>query len=184
MTQETVAQKPVTVVISRVVRRGHEREYEECLRGLAAAAAEFDGYLGADIIRPADHVHPEYVVVVRFTDYSSLRAWELSDIRADWLAKARSFAVDDDVRENVLDGSEYWFTAPAAPRPSRSRQAVITWMGIYPLITLLLLLVGPLIATWPVWLRALLTSVTLVILMTYVVMPRLTKWFAGFLFRA
>jgi len=183
MSQETVAQKPVTVVISRVVRRGNEREYEECLRGLAAAAAEFEGYLGADVIRPSDHVHPEYVVVVRFTDYSSLRAWETSDIRAEWLDKARSLAVDD-VQEKVLDGSEYWFTAPAAPRPSRSRQAVITWLGIYPLITVLLLLIGPLITSWPIWLRTLVISVTLVVLMTYVVMPRLTKWFAGFLFRA
>jgi len=120
---------------------------------------------------------------VRFTDYSSLRAWETSDIRAEWLDKARSLAVDD-VQEKVLDGSEYWFTAPAAPRPSRSRQAVITWLGIYPLITVLLLLIGPLITSWPIWLRTLVISVTLVVLMTYVVMPRLTKWFAGFLFRA
>ena len=181
MSQETVAKHPVTVVISRVVRRGREAEYEEWLRGLTAAAAEFTGYVGADVIKPADHVHPEYVIVVRFTDYSALRAWEQSTVRAEWLAKSRSLAAEDQ-RESTVDGHEYWFTAPAAPRPARSRQAMITWLGIYPVITLLLLFVGPLIAPWPVWLRTLLISVTLVVLMTYVLMPRLTRWFAKFLF--
>jgi antibiotic biosynthesis monooxygenase (ABM) superfamily enzyme len=180
MSQETVA-SPVTIVISRVVARGREAEYEEWLRGLMAVAADFPGYLGADVIKPADHVHPEYVIVVRFADYTSLRTWEQSPQRAEWLEKSRPLAVSDQ-RETTVDGHEYWFTAPAAPRPARSRQALVTWIGIFPLISLLLWVGGPYIATWPLVLRTLVISVTLVGLMTYVLMPRLTKWFAKFLF--
>jgi antibiotic biosynthesis monooxygenase (ABM) superfamily enzyme len=54
--------------------------------------------------------------------------------------------------------------------------AILTWVAIYPLITALLLILGPLIlGRLPIPVVTLILSVTLVLLMTFVVMPLLTR---------
>lgn len=66
-------------------------------------------------------------------------------------------------------------------RPSRHKLAVVTWIAIYPLITLLLWALGPWIADLPVPIETLILSVTLVTLQTYVVMPRMLRVFRPWL---
>jgi antibiotic biosynthesis monooxygenase (ABM) superfamily enzyme len=48
-------------------------------------------------------------------------------------------------------------------------------------ITLLLALLGPAIASWPLVLRTLVVSVTMVVALTWLIMPRLTRLFGGWL---
>src|SRR5829696_5869736 len=45
---------PVTAVASRRVKQGREQEFEEWLTGILAAANEATGYLGSEVLRPAD----------------------------------------------------------------------------------------------------------------------------------
>jgi antibiotic biosynthesis monooxygenase (ABM) superfamily enzyme len=45
---------PVTAVASRRVKQGREREFEEWLSGILAAAKEAPGYLGSEVLRPSD----------------------------------------------------------------------------------------------------------------------------------
>ena len=70
-------------------------------------------------------------------------------------------------------------TRPAPP--PRFKLAVLTWAGAYGVITLLLALLGPAIASWPLVLRTLVLSVTMVVALTWVIMPRLTRLFGGWL---
>ena len=65
--------------------------------------------------------------------------------------------------------------------PPRYKLAILTWAGAYTIITLLLSLLGPAIASWPLALRTLLLSVTMVVGLTWVIMPRLTRLFGGWL---
>jgi len=65
----------VTAIISHVVRSGCEQGYEEWFRGIAADARTFKGNLGVSTIRPQDHIHPEYVVILKFDRYNNLRTW-------------------------------------------------------------------------------------------------------------
>lgn len=183
VTAPTSMQGPVTVVVSRMVKPDRQADYESWLDGITAEAAKFDGYLGTDVIRPNDHRHPEYVIIFRFAGYDALRAWQTSPVRRTWMDRSDDLAVRE-AHTEVLSGAEYWFTAPAAPRPARYRQAVVTWLAIYPLITVILLLIGPGLSGLPLYLRTLVVSVTLVVLMTFVIMPYMTRWFAGWLFPA
>ena len=68
----------------------------------------------------------------------------------------------------------------AAPR---YKLALLTWVAAYALITAFLALLGPTIADWPLAVRTLVLSVTMVAALTWVIMPRLTKlfrpWLAG-----
>ena len=73
----------------------------------------------------------------------------------------------------------------ARPRvgPPRHKLALLTWVGAYPLITLILVVLGPVMATWPLALRTLVLSVTMVVGLTAFIMPRLMRLFRPWLLR-
>ena len=68
--------------------------------------------------------------------------------------------------------------AGAAPR---YKLALLTWIAAYALITAFLALLGSAIADWPLALRTLVLSVTMVAALTWVIMPRLTRLFRPWL---
>lgn len=57
----------------------------------------------------------------------------------------------------------------------RVKLAMISWVGAYTVITLILALLGPVMASWPLPLRTLLLSGLMVLAMTWLVMPTLTR---------
>jgi antibiotic biosynthesis monooxygenase (ABM) superfamily enzyme len=59
--------------------------------------------------------------------------------------------------------------------PPRYKLALLTWVGAYAVATLVLALFGPAMASWPLVLRTLVLSVTMVVALTWFVMPRLTR---------
>ncbi len=63
----------------------------------------------------------------------------------------------------------------------RWKIAVVTWLGIYPSLVLILTLVRPLIARLPFLIETLALTLVLVPLMTFAVMPLLMGWFGGWL---
>jgi uncharacterized protein len=63
----------------------------------------------------------------------------------------------------------------------RYKLALLTWAGAYPVITLILAVLSPAMAAWPLPLRTLLLSVTMVGALTWVVIPALTRLFRGWL---
>jgi uncharacterized protein len=65
--------------------------------------------------------------------------------------------------------------------PPRHRMALVTWVGAWATITLILKVLGPAIATWPLPLQTMLISVLMVVALTWLVIPNLTKLFAGWL---
>jgi antibiotic biosynthesis monooxygenase (ABM) superfamily enzyme len=73
--------------------------------------------------------------------------------------------------------------AAAGPRipPPRHKLALLTWAGAWAVITLILWVLGPVMNTWPLPLRTLLISVLMVVTLTWVVIPNLTRLFAGWL---
>lgn len=103
---------PVTAVASRRVKRGREREFEEWVSGILAAANGFPGYLGSEVLRPGDAPgDDEYRIVFRFDRKSNLRAWEESEERHRWLREAEPLIHEE--RVHVLTGGlETWFTLP------------------------------------------------------------------------
>ena len=73
--------------------------------------------------------------------------------------------------------------AQKASAPPRYKMALITWIGAYAAITAILYELGPAMATWPLPLRTLLISVLMVVTLTWVVIPTLTRVFRGWLVR-
>ena len=175
---------PVTAVASRRVKPGREREFEEWAAGILAAANGFPGYLGSEVLRPGDAPgDDEYRIVFRFDQASNMRAWEGSEERHRWLKKAEPLISEE--RVSVLTGLETWFTRPSKPgepAPPRYKMAAVTWLAVYPLITVILLLAGPLLSVLPMLVRTLVLTAVMVTLMTYVIMPRVTRLFSFWLY--
>jgi len=168
---------PVTATVTRRVKPGHEAAYEEFLAGINGAAKAFPGYLGEEVFRPADGAGGEYRIVYRFDSPAHLRTWLGSGERAAWLARAEPH-VAGPMRTQYLTGLESWFTLPAqpgAPPPPPYKMAVLTWVTIFPLITLVVLVSAPLIGPWPLVSRLAVTTLVTVSVMTWVVMPRVTR---------
>jgi uncharacterized protein len=71
-------------------------------------------------------------------------------------------------------------SAPRVP-PPRHKMAAVTWPGAWALITVILWGLGPAMATWPLPLRTLAISLLMVLGLTWVVIPYLTRTFRGWL---
>ena len=64
----------------------------------------------------------------------------------------------------------------ATPRaPSRLRFALFVFCAVYPFITLLAYVIGPLTAEWPLWQRNLLLVPIMVFSMVWVIIPRIQR---------
>jgi antibiotic biosynthesis monooxygenase (ABM) superfamily enzyme len=176
---------PVTVTVARRVAPGRAADFEDWVDGIVAAAQKYDGFLGSGILRPKEACGGDagdWHVVYRFADSASLHRWEVSPERAEWLARADDFVEETGV--NRVSGLETWFALPGrtAPAPPRWKMFLVTLAAIVPLVLLMNLLVLPHIAGWPLVGRTLVFSGTLTGLMTWVVMPRMTRLFRGFLY--
>ena len=67
------------------------------------------------------------------------------------------------------------------PAPPRYKLAVLSWAGAYAVITAILAVLGPFMASWPLALKTLLLSALMVIAMTWIVIPSLTRLFRRWL---
>jgi uncharacterized protein len=181
-TRETV-RRPVTVLATRVVRAGCEADFEAFLGHLERVFAASPGHLGLTVIRP---VAPdrEYALVYRYDSPASLRAWEASAERGALIAESAQLT-QTPPRERRLTGLETWFTARGrgvvAP-PARWKMWILSACGIYPVITIVTVLAGPLLLTLSPPLRFAIVSPLLSAIMTWLVMPALSRLFGGFLY--
>jgi uncharacterized protein len=174
---------PVTAIASRRVKSGKEHEFEEWVSGILGAAAEYPGYLGSNVIRPSDDDDDEFQILFKFDHASNLKRWEESNERRAWLRKVQPLVHEENVR--VLTGLETWFTLPSRPgepAPPRYKMAVVTWIAVFPLATAIFALTQPVLGGLPSFIRTLVFTLIMVTMMTYVVMPRMTRLFSFWLY--
>jgi uncharacterized protein len=183
-TSSTRQDSSVTVVISRRVKPGCEADFETFLLGVTAACSQFPGYLGSSIFRPAAIDDPEYRVIFKFDRLSNLRRWETSQERQQWFAQAEALTLcPPDVQ--VLTGLETWFTLPgkaAIVPPPRHKMALVTWLAVFPLITVISTVLQNQLLSLPLVLRVMVVTAIAVPTMTYILMPQVTRLFAGWLY--
>ena len=176
----------VTVLVTRRVKAGHEVAFEAAMGHMMAAAAGFDGHLGGQLVRPGEDGSGEaglYHVVFAFDSAEHLAAWQHSPARALGLAAVAPHT-EGEQQVRQLAGLAHWFAetrGPALTPPPRWKVAVVTWLGIFPTVLLLFVTVAPVLADWPLVPRVMLITALVVLIMTWVVAPRLTRWLRGWL---
>jgi hypothetical protein len=179
---EQEVNEPVTVIVTRRIQVGREQEFETWLAGVIAQAARFPGHLGANVVRPIDKRQPEYTLIFRFDNLQNLQRWEDSDVRREWLARIEGLTIGEAGLQRV-SGLEYWFTPPpGASIPPRWKMALVTCLAIYPLVNLMRLALTPITGGLSPWLSTALTLPISISLMTWAIMPLMTRLFASWLY--
>ena len=175
---------PLTVVVSRRVRKGQQEAFEALSSQMTERASRFPGYLGTAMFRPASPDDPVYRIVFKFRDRETLTAWEESEERAELLEQIESLLVRPSERE-VTSGIVTWFTLPGqnpVQPPPKWKMTIVSWLALYPAVTLVFVIFGDLLAQVPLLLRTMIVTIVVMGLMSYVLMPRMTKWFKFWLF--
>ena len=175
-------QGPVTFAIARRAKAGKTDEFERWLDDIIHEAIKFKGHMGVNVIRPTNMSNPEYVIILRFDNFENLEKWEKSEIRKKWIEKGKDLIEGKAMMEKQT-GLEFWFT-PASARastaveqqqPPRYKMAIVVTGIIFALVSTLLPQVEQATVGLPVLLSTFVGVAIMVVLMTYVIMPSVTR---------
>lgn len=174
--------------VTRIARRralpGHEDQYEARVREMFELMKRHRGFQGAELL-PPDAPGGSYQVVVHFDTEGHLAAWDDSRDRETILASMRPHATEEPSYRR-LTGLESWFAGPVVPasmHPPRARMAIVTWLGIWPTASAFIFFLAPVLtrAGLPFLLVTAINTALITLVMTFVLMPRLTRALRSFL---
>jgi uncharacterized protein len=179
-TVDSIPDPPVTIDVIKQVKPGCASEFESALTELITAAEGFDGHLGATVLRS----NSEYRIVFKFNHLTHLQQWETSAIRRKLLERAERLTIGKG-KFQVLTGLETWFvltSQQAVVPPPRYKMLLVTCLASFPTVNVINAALQPWLQVLSPLFRSLVTMVMLLTLMTYVIMPRMTKLFASWLY--
>lgn len=178
-----MSEHAVTVLISRNVKSGCEADFERVTAMLMQVASTFEGYLGAQLVHPGEDPEVQdamHHVVLAFDSQAHLDAWHDSPERQLGLAATVPF-IEGPASVRPVSGLGLWFRT-AQQGPPRWKVAVVTWLGICPTVYVLFWLTGDLLKSWSLLPRTVLLTLAVVIVMTWIVAPQLTRLLKPWLF--
>jgi len=166
--RETGASDPLIVVSTWRCRPGREDEFERL-------ADQFAGH-SAVVLHEA--TSPEYHVAHRFADRAAMQHW-LDGAERVALHLALANVADRVGSPQRLSGLEPWFASVG--KPPRWKMWLASFLGAYPLVVLFQWQVAAHVEGLPLLVRSAVLPLILLSLMTYVMMPLVTRVLAGWL---
>jgi antibiotic biosynthesis monooxygenase (ABM) superfamily enzyme len=176
-TQQVVggAAKPadqlVTVVVTHRVKTDDVDDFLAWQDRLRLAESSFDGFRGTELFRPIDGVQDEWTALYRYATAEDLEKWLNSGERRQLLAEGKKFS---EFQLRTVDNSfGSWFAfdekGAVAPPPSETKTSIAVWVGLYPTVVILTLLLSPL--KMPIWLGMLVGNLLSSFAISFLVMP-------------
>jgi antibiotic biosynthesis monooxygenase (ABM) superfamily enzyme len=166
--------EPIKVVMERQVHLGAETRFEGWLRTLLDTAGDFGGLEGSSVLTAGTSGH--YFTLLRFASAERMQQWQDSPQLAALVREANTFSVAADAAP-IKTGLETWFTLPGllGPRgaPPKWKMALVTWVALPPQVIILAFALAPLRLSF--LLDAALSTAIPVVMLTWVVMPGLTR---------
>lgn len=178
--REIMLKDSVTLMITRVPKPGREHEWEELITRLLRVAQDFPGNLGTTVLKPISQATPAYRIIVRFDNSASLNRWETSPDRLQQL-KILEAMESVPVTIEQATGLEAWFELPAdalarqMSPPPRYKMMLASGIGVYLTIMPLLFFLGSFLDRFPQYVSTLILVSIAVVLLTYAVMPLVTR---------
>lgn len=171
------------VVISRRPKEGLEEAFATWAEGIYQTMSEQPGFRSYQAIPPVEGEGREWFFVFTFDGAASLQTWLHSETRARWQALG-AHLTEGPGQTRVVSGLEHLFGLPAdAEPPAVWKLAAATELGLAP--TVFLVGLGLMqfsfyarwgqAGLWGGWWQVLLSTAICVSLMTWVVMPLLTR---------
>jgi len=171
---------PVHIAITRRVRPGCEAEFQEALREFFRSSFGHGGVLGASMLTPPPGSESrEFGILRTFRDEEERDTFYASPMFKAWEERARTLTEGEPVYRQ-LHGLEAWFRSPHGP-PPRWKMAIATFLGVFPTAAILNLTLGRVIQPWPFLLVSVVFNASMVALLTWIVMPLVTRALHGWL---
>ena len=177
---------PVSILISRRMRPGMEQQAASLGAELSTVALSFPGCVSVRHVEPAQSPHGMFLSLLQFDSVESLTAWESSRARANWLDYISKYVEDERTVRQPATGLENLFEALSLETlhtPRRFKMALVLVAVIYSLLMLFRFILGPPLSGVPDWLQTLVMVSAQVMVMTYLVMPWVTRKLGGWLHR-
>ena len=180
MSADTSPNKPIHVAITRRIKPGCEAEFQEALREFFKTSFAHIGVQGASmLVPPPGSKSSEYGILRTFANERERDAFYASPLFQAWKDRIAPLT-EGEPQYRQLHGLEAWFRSPQNP-PPRWKMAVATFLGVFPVAMGLNLTLGPLIGSWPFIISNAVFNACIVALLTWVVMPLVTRLLHGWL---
>jgi len=173
----------ITVCISRTVKPGCEADFERALHEFVHRSLALPGQQGVHVMRPAPGSGSrDYGIIRKFSSREALTEFRTSPEYLAWNQLAVELTEGSGQTEELC-GLESWFTLPHAPlRPfPKWKMAVATFAGVYPTAAILNVTLGRAIQPWPFIVGSAVFNACMVSLLTWLVMPLVTRALHGWL---
>lgn len=134
---------PFTLIIRRLVKPLHIKEYEQWLIGASREVKSFQGNIGVHVIRPMHIHHPEYVLIIQFNSKENLEKFQESETRKQWLKNLEKISIGQAFQKNysafdsLFISKELKKTSDFQDLPPKYKTFIITLLSAYPLILLI-----------------------------------------------
>jgi antibiotic biosynthesis monooxygenase (ABM) superfamily enzyme len=176
--------EPVTVVFSQRIASGNDAAFVKLHQNVVERLGAFEGFLGSDLFPPVEGVQDEYVIVASFASRHDLDRWLDSAERRAWLDRVERLIEGDRIM-NVVGGFGGWFPAhPALPGgPKRWKQAVAVLIALFPTVLVITVIRNAIAPDMNLVLSILVGNIISVAILSFLLMPRLTKLMAPWLRR-
>jgi len=172
---------PIHIAITRRVRPGCEAEFQQALREFLQSSFTHGGVQGASmLVPPPGSDSREFGILRTFANETERDTFYESPMFKAWEERARTLTEGEPVYRQ-LHGLEAWFRSPHSP--PRWKMAVATFLGVFPVAMILNLTLGPLIRSWHFILSNAVFNACVVTLLTWIVMPVITRVLHGWLHR-
>jgi antibiotic biosynthesis monooxygenase (ABM) superfamily enzyme len=175
----------VTAVVRRRVRPEMKAQFEQAMEHFIHYALSFPGNRGIAVLRPSHESALDYVVFDQFADEQARRAFTASPQYLAWMERLSKLTEGNPLIQEH-EGVAGWFPRPAetaaTARPPKWKMAGVTFLGVYPLTSSLPAIFGYWLTPWPPLLVNVFATGAIVILLTWVVMPLMTRIFAAWIF--
>lgn len=173
---------PVTAVASFRVKPGDQHRHAELQAKLVARMSAFPGYLRSEVFQPVLGVQDDTVVVFSFDSRARLDDWLCSDERQALLREIED-SIDGDRTLNVVGGFGGWFAERGATSVRTWKQASVVLLALFPTALTLTYLRRWLLPEVGVFGGVLIGNVLGVAILSWLLMPVLTRLLDGWLRR-
>jgi antibiotic biosynthesis monooxygenase (ABM) superfamily enzyme len=172
---------PIHVAITRRVKPGAEAEFQQALRDFFQESFAHAGVLGVTmLVPPPGSESREFGILRTFANEQERDNFYASPLFAAWEARCAPLTESDGWSKRELHGLEAWFRTSGSP-PPKWKMAIATYLGVTPVVMLLNLTIGPYIHPWGFVLANAAFAGCVVLILTWVVMPVVTRMLARWL---
>lgn len=175
---------PITTIVRHRIKIGAEKDFERWINDISKIARTYKGFKGRFMIPPKEESSLNlYIIAFQFENLETLTNWMDSEERKLELEKLKVYS-EQEMQLEYQEGIDFWFTQPKdqVNRPPKWKMSILTWIAVFPGVVFLSKFFSFMFPDFSSTFIVFFVTLTLVALLTWVLMPNLTRIFKKWLY--